>query len=115
MDQSVAGVVDGYWELRLKPWDMSAGVIIAREAGAKITQMVGWQALPYPECAALPIPNWAARFCRHNQEAAVQAVDQRMSSSLHHLFDLMYCLAKQASRAGRRAIQPIFKVNCCGK
>lgn len=35
-----AGVVDGYWEYRLKPWDMAAGVIIAQEAGAKITQMV---------------------------------------------------------------------------
>lgn len=35
------GVVDGYWEFRLKPWDMAAGVLIAREAGAKITTMDG--------------------------------------------------------------------------
>ncbi len=33
-------MVDGYWEYRLKPWDMAAGVIIAQEAGAKIMQMV---------------------------------------------------------------------------
>ncbi|CAK0745527.1 Phosphatase impl1, chloroplastic [Coccomyxa viridis] len=41
------GVVDGYWELRLKPWDMSAGVVIAREAGAKITQMDGKPFSPF--------------------------------------------------------------------
>ncbi|EFJ42172.1 hypothetical protein VOLCADRAFT_107362 [Volvox carteri f. nagariensis] len=35
------GVVDGYWEYRLKPWDMAAGVIIAQEAGATITTMDG--------------------------------------------------------------------------
>ncbi|ASM72888.1 MULTISPECIES: inositol monophosphatase family protein [Roseobacteraceae] len=29
-----AGRYDGFWERRLKPWDMAAGVIIAREAGA---------------------------------------------------------------------------------
>ena len=36
-----AGVVDAYWEYRLKPWDMAAGVIIAQEAGATITTMEG--------------------------------------------------------------------------
>lgn len=36
-----AGVVDGFWEFRLKPWDVSAGVLIAREAGAKVTTMDG--------------------------------------------------------------------------
>ena len=35
------GIVDGYWEYRLKPWDMAAGVIIAKEAGATITTMEG--------------------------------------------------------------------------
>ncbi|UOA26734.1 inositol monophosphatase family protein [Pseudosulfitobacter sp. DSM 107133] len=29
-----AGRYDGFWERRLQPWDMAAGVIIAREAGA---------------------------------------------------------------------------------
>ena len=36
-----AGVVDAYWEYRLKPWDMAAGVIIAKEAGATVTTMEG--------------------------------------------------------------------------
>ncbi len=33
--------MDGYWEFRLKPWDMAAGVIIAQEASAKISTMDG--------------------------------------------------------------------------
>ena len=32
-----SGRQDGFWELALKEYDISAGVIIAREAGAKIT------------------------------------------------------------------------------
>ncbi|CAL8460782.1 g313 [Coccomyxa elongata] len=35
------GIVEAYWEYRLKPWDMAAGVLIAKEAGAKITTMDG--------------------------------------------------------------------------
>ncbi|MFZ5572122.1 MAG: inositol monophosphatase family protein [Thermodesulfobacteriota bacterium] len=31
------GRFDGFWEQQLKPWDTSAGVVIAREAGAAIT------------------------------------------------------------------------------
>ncbi|CAI5460016.1 unnamed protein product [Closterium sp. Yama58-4] len=35
------GVVDAFWEFRLKPWDMAAGVLIAEEAGARVTRMDG--------------------------------------------------------------------------
>ena len=31
----------GYYEMQLKPWDMAAGLIIAEEAGAKITDFNG--------------------------------------------------------------------------
>lgn len=31
------GRADGFWEFGLKPWDMAAGVIICREAGALVT------------------------------------------------------------------------------
>ncbi len=31
-----AGFFDGYWELNLKRWDVSAGMLIAKEAGAEI-------------------------------------------------------------------------------
>ena len=31
------GRFEGFWEEHLKPWDTAAGMLIAREAGAKIT------------------------------------------------------------------------------
>ncbi len=36
-----AGRFDGYWEIRLKPWDVAAGGLIAAEAGAKVTNLHG--------------------------------------------------------------------------
>jgi myo-inositol-1(or 4)-monophosphatase len=36
-----SGRFDGYWELRLKPWDVAAGALIAREAGAAVTNLSG--------------------------------------------------------------------------
>ena len=38
-----SGLVDGYWEYDLKQWDMAAGLIIASEAGCKITDIRGKQ------------------------------------------------------------------------
>jgi len=35
------GKVDAYWEFDLSPWDSAAGIVIAQEAGAKITRMDG--------------------------------------------------------------------------
>jgi len=35
------GRLDAYWELKLKPWDMAAGTLIAREAGAMVTDDLG--------------------------------------------------------------------------
>ncbi|EXC24757.1 Phosphatase IMPL1 [Morus notabilis] len=35
------GIVEAYWEYRLKPWDMAAGVLIVEEAGGAITRMDG--------------------------------------------------------------------------
>lgn len=41
-----AGRADGFWEYALQPWDMAAGVIIARESGALVTDAEGheWSA-----------------------------------------------------------------------
>jgi myo-inositol-1(or 4)-monophosphatase len=36
-----AGRADAYWEGQLKPWDTAAGALIAREAGATITDFSG--------------------------------------------------------------------------
>ncbi len=35
------GRFDGYWELKLNPWDMAAGVLIVEEAGGRITDLAG--------------------------------------------------------------------------
>ncbi|WP_438481803.1 inositol monophosphatase family protein [Oleiharenicola lentus] len=35
------GRLDGYWEKDLKPWDVMAGMLIAREAGGKVTDYHG--------------------------------------------------------------------------
>lgn len=36
-----AGRVDGFWEFNLNTWDIAAGVLIAREAGAIISDLTG--------------------------------------------------------------------------
>jgi len=44
-----AGRFDGYWEMRLKPWDAAAGVLMVTEAGGLVTDMQGGQDyLSYP-------------------------------------------------------------------
>lgn len=35
------GIVEAYWEFRLKPWDMAAGVLIVEEAGGTVSCMDG--------------------------------------------------------------------------
>ena len=35
------GMAEAYWEFRLKPWDMAAGVLIVEEAGGTVTTMDG--------------------------------------------------------------------------
>ncbi len=35
------GSFDGFWELKLKPWDVAAGALIAKEAGGCITTFEG--------------------------------------------------------------------------
>lgn len=50
------GRADGFWEFELKPWDMAAGVVILREAGATVTDAEGrpWTAESTGICAANP-------------------------------------------------------------
>ncbi len=36
-----AGRFDGFWEFALSPWDIAAGLVIAREAGGLITEVDG--------------------------------------------------------------------------
>jgi myo-inositol-1(or 4)-monophosphatase len=36
-----AGRFDGFWEVKLSPWDMAGGVVILREAGGTVTDFKG--------------------------------------------------------------------------
>ncbi|MDF0674084.1 MAG: inositol monophosphatase family protein [Nitrospira sp.] len=36
-----AGRFDGFWEVRLNPWDMAAGSVIVREAGGRLSNFSG--------------------------------------------------------------------------
>ena len=36
-----AGRLDGFWELKLKPWDVAAGALLVREAGGTVTTFDG--------------------------------------------------------------------------
>jgi myo-inositol-1(or 4)-monophosphatase len=35
------GRLDGFWELKLKPWDMAAGMLLVSEAGGRVTDRAG--------------------------------------------------------------------------
>jgi myo-inositol-1(or 4)-monophosphatase len=35
------GRFDGYWELKLHPWDVAAGILIVEEAGGHVTDLAG--------------------------------------------------------------------------
>jgi myo-inositol-1(or 4)-monophosphatase len=37
------GRVDGYWEFKLKPWDLAAGSLLVQEAGGIVTDLKGEQ------------------------------------------------------------------------
>ena len=52
-----AGRFEGYWELGLSAWDIAAGGLIAREAGAVVTNIAGGEDFlvpPYSVIAAAP-------------------------------------------------------------
>jgi len=36
-----AGRFDGYWEMKLKPWDTAAGVVLVEEAGGRVSDFKG--------------------------------------------------------------------------
>ena len=37
-----AGRLDGYWECKLKPWDVAAGALLVAEAGGEVTNHAGF-------------------------------------------------------------------------
>ena len=49
---TAAGSFDGYWEMRLSPWDIAAGILIVQEAGGKVTDWRG-DAVSLTRCEVL--------------------------------------------------------------
>ena len=41
-----AGKFDGFWENRLAPWDITAGLLLVREAGGRVTDLHGQDVVP---------------------------------------------------------------------
>jgi myo-inositol-1(or 4)-monophosphatase len=54
-----AGRLDGFWERRLQPWDIAAGLVLLREAGA---QVEGWTPEERPESSGTVIAAGPALF-----------------------------------------------------
>ena len=42
---TAAGRLDGYWELHLNAWDVAAGILLVREAGGRVSDFHGGEAL----------------------------------------------------------------------
>lgn len=63
---TAAGILDGYWELALHRWDISAGSLIASEAGATVGYFRPDR--PYSILAATPAlyPELLALICERN-------------------------------------------------
>ncbi|MBN2547616.1 MAG: inositol monophosphatase [Anaerolineales bacterium] len=57
-----AGRFDGFWEIRLSPWDVAAGALIASQAGARVTDIRG-----QPDYLKPPISILAANAAIHAQ------------------------------------------------
>ena len=50
---TAAGRFDGYWEMKLKPWDMAAGCLLVTEAGGRVSDFSGHDfGLNRAECLA---------------------------------------------------------------
>ena len=49
-----AGRFDGYWEIGIKPWDVSAGILLVREAGGYVTDPDGRDQIGADVVAANP-------------------------------------------------------------
>jgi len=38
---TACGRYDGFWEMKLKPWDIAAGILILQEAGGRVSDFIG--------------------------------------------------------------------------
>lgn len=52
-----AGMLDAYWEYKLKPWDMAAAALICEEAGVKISNIKGGKFDPFDPSVLVSNPH----------------------------------------------------------
>jgi myo-inositol-1(or 4)-monophosphatase len=78
---TAAGIFDGFFELRLSPWDLAAGVLLVEEAGGRVSDLDGERGFFTAGNVVAGAPGvWAelrATLARHGGEAAVEAADPR--------------------------------------
>ena len=65
-----AGRLDGYFEFRLRPWDTAAGTLVAREAGAIVTDLGGRHVTVPDRGVVAAAPGLHARLLALVSEAA---------------------------------------------
>ncbi len=70
-----AGKLDGYWEMGLRPWDVAAGSLLAREAGAVVTDFAGRGGLLNGETIVAAVPGLHPRMLALLQEPATEVAD----------------------------------------
>lgn len=75
MSYVACGRLDGYWEMHLKAWDIAAAALIAREAGALITDLQGSPNFMRPPFSAL-VANPALHAVMLEQMRAVEPSDE---------------------------------------
>ena len=75
---TAAGVYDGFFEFRLSPWDIAAGVLLIREAGGRITDLDGgedfFRSGNVVAGGAQVQPELLAVVARHASEAALDRI-----------------------------------------
>lgn len=67
------GRLDAFWELRLAPWDIAAGLLLVREAGGRVTDTAGRDIAPghTPVVASNPqLLDWLLRTLESEENAA---------------------------------------------
>jgi len=75
---TAAGVYDGFFEFRLSPWDIAAGILLVREAGGRVTDLDGGEGFfrsgNIVAGGAGVQPELLAAVHRHASEAAIDRV-----------------------------------------
>jgi myo-inositol-1(or 4)-monophosphatase len=75
------GVVDGYWEYRLKPWDVCAGVLIVEEAGGLVTTMRGTAYSVFERSLLATNDRLHEQIMSHTEEATDKLLEEGVDMS----------------------------------